>query len=796
MLTAIRQWVIRTMMKAKGETGIVKTLPKKDIVELNTQITAQRLMQNGVNPESLKNADQVENAIMAIERRNETMSIGEARGSGIKSADVFDLKGKKIKDTKNIMGGEELPPGDPDLPPPGSRGGPDDIAAPVQSAEESIKDMIEAENKKAIERLKQKMKKEQARSKRISGTLRRDNQLRGQTEEIGKPKLDEDEYEYYRELLDDEENMIVQGDETREQLEAMVKEAEDEMAYMKRLYDKGALDPPEDMAQGGRAGFANGTKAPSITLGPKEEPMGPRFETNDPGEAAKEIIKRLIRVEGAQIPLTEKGLLSLNIDNLDKQSLGGIIDLLGGELQFGVGRDKEGKGAGFTFRKQFADGGRTGYFLGSANPKGLGLLRQILKYMSKTGQELDKFQGVDFSALDMLRFSNPKRLNKLLEDVRGKVNVKEGIMGTDSVKAMQQADREKRKGITAGVLEFAKDTKARDDAIRRRVAEKAEYTIIPKMKRELMEGMGMSEEVAEKTARGMAEAAQNIRLTDEPPIITKEGLLQLENVLKNLETGGKKKRDLNADGGRIGFKDGMTRRTFLKIFGGLVSLPIIGKVIAPLKLTKGVSKVPIIKTDNVPGKPEWFDALVNKVIIEGDDVTKKFATADRQSIHQKTLDDGSVVRVTEDIDDGAVRVEYESEANTFADTVQLQYKKPLPDEGDPRPTARFDVAESGPVGRSYGPDDFEIDVDEVGGTSIRDLDSDVSKLKEYATGKKLTMKEIVEAKRRRDKALAISEDTNEAQLDAVMRRQGDADDSYYGDPDEFASGGIARMLGE
>jgi hypothetical protein len=89
--------------------------------------------------------------------------------------------------------------------------------------------------------------------------------------------------------------------------------------------------------------------------------------------------------------------------------------------------------------------------------------------------------------------------------------------------------------------------------------------------------------------------------------------------------------------------------------------------------------------------------------------------------------------------------------------------------------------------------DFEIDVDEVGGTSIRDLDSDVSKLKEYATGKKLTMKEIAEAKRRRDKALAISEDTDGAQLDAVTTRQGD----YVPEPaDDFSSGGIARLLGE
>jgi hypothetical protein len=253
-----------------------------------------------------------------------------------------------------------------------------------------------------------------------------------------------------------------------------------------------------------------------------------------------------------------------------------------------------------------------------------------------------------------------------------------------------------------------------------------------------------------------------------------------------------------AQGGiaRLGFKDGMTRRTFLKILGGAMSIPIIGKFLKPMKVGKTVTKVPMIKTDDVAGKPEWFDALVNKVIVEGDDVTKKFATGERQSIHQKTLDDGSVVRVTEDVDDGAIRVEYQSEKNVFGDDVQLQYKKPKPDEGDPRPTAEFTTAESGPVGRggrSPDGDDFEIDVDEVGGTSIRDLDSDVSKLKEYATGKKPTMTEIVQNKKRRDKAKAITEDP-EAQTDAVIRRQGEMLDV---DPDpDFASGGIARLLGE
>ena len=277
---------------------------------------------------------------------------------------------------------------------------------------------------------------------------------------------------------------------------------------------------------------------------------------------------------------------------------------------------------------------------------------------------------------------------------------------------------------------------------------------------------------------------------------------QLKKKLKAMNEEQKKKieeeaqeelrKDMKkADGGRIGFKEGMTRRTFLKLLGGLAAVPIVGKFLKPMKVGKTVTKVPMIKTDNVPGKPEWFDALVNKVIMEGDDVSKKFATAERQSVHQKTLNDGSVVRVTEDVDDGAIRVEYDSDANVFEDTVQLQYKKPLPDEGAPNPAAEFTTAESGPVGRRYGPDDYEIEVDEVGGSSIRDLDSDVSKLKEYATSKGPTMRELVQNIKRKDKAKRITNDP-EAQSDAVIARQGDVSGEDY----EYASGGIARMLGE
>jgi hypothetical protein len=269
-----------------------------------------------------------------------------------------------------------------------------------------------------------------------------------------------------------------------------------------------------------------------------------------------------------------------------------------------------------------------------------------------------------------------------------------------------------------------------------------------------------------------------------------------DDLINKIGSLQKKLRDDKAEGGimRLGLKEGsgMTRRTFLKFLAGAVSIPIIGKIFKPLKVGKTVTKVPIIKTADVPGKPEWFDQLVNKVILEGDDFTKKLATGERQVVHVKKLDEDTTVSVTQDMDNGVVRVEYDSPANTFEDTVQLQYKKPLPDEGAPNPAAEFEVAESGPVGRVQGPDDFYIDVDEVGGTSIKDLDSDVSKLKEYATGQKPSMKELVKNIERRKRARQITEDP-EAQSDAVIRRQGDYDPSDY---DDFASGGIARMLGE
>jgi hypothetical protein len=114
---------------------------------------------------------------------------------------------------------------------------------------------------------------------------------------------------------------------------------------------------PDKKADGGRAGFDNGG-APSIVLNPEERAMDKEFETSDVKEAIKEIIKRSIGpLDMAEIPLTEKGRLRFGFDSSGDKQISGGLDLLGGELNFGAGKGKQGRGVGFEFRKKFEKGG-------------------------------------------------------------------------------------------------------------------------------------------------------------------------------------------------------------------------------------------------------------------------------------------------------------------------------------------------------------------------------------------------------------------------------------------------------
>ena len=257
-------------------------------------------------------------------------------------------------------------------------------------------------------------------------------------------------------------------------------------------------------------------------------------------------------------------------------------------------------------------------------------------------------------------------------------------------------------------------------------------------------------------------------------------------------------RENFADGGRIGFK--MGRRAFLKALGaGIGGAAAIKTGIIGLGTKKAVTGAgEKIITAPVKGKPEWFDALVNKVIREGDDVTKQFSTKEREIVHKLDIDNLDDVRVTQDLDQGMIKVEYNSPNNMGEDTVELVFKsgRDQMDETTGKVADEFYAVEKEPraVG---GPEDADLEFDgENLVKSVDDLQSDTSKLKQIATGKKQTMSEFVNSKKKKDRVKSINEDQVE-QAEYLETKYGPYERYLSEDVDaDFASGGLAGMLGQ
>ena len=207
-MKAVLQWVLRTMMK--DQTGIVQTMPKKELGDFNVAMTAERLMRNGIEPNSLKNANQVENAINQIEAPKKQKTIGEARGiRSTKSAKVFDLEGKEIDPRSKIMGGKQ------------------------SETEAEIVARLNEENRKTVSKIKARQKMVDDAIDNVSpGFVKGDRKYNAQlvAEDLADKKFGKEFYD-----LDQKQQMDLYG------------EALDGLSV--------DLD---DFAQGGRAGFSNG----------------------------------------------------------------------------------------------------------------------------------------------------------------------------------------------------------------------------------------------------------------------------------------------------------------------------------------------------------------------------------------------------------------------------------------------------------------------------------------------------------------------------------------------------------
>ena len=154
---SIRNFAIKQLMK-RGDDGIMK-MPSQMKADFAEAMLTKQLIDAGIDPRTIKNEQQMINVLDGIDNMKKQMATKEK--TGITSAKIMDMEGKEIPKGSKIMGGKAV---DDDLPPPGSRGGKDDIAAPVQSAEKTLKNITEAElreklireNKEAVARIKNK----------------------------------------------------------------------------------------------------------------------------------------------------------------------------------------------------------------------------------------------------------------------------------------------------------------------------------------------------------------------------------------------------------------------------------------------------------------------------------------------------------------------------------------------------------------------------------------------------------------------------------------------------------------
>ena len=287
--------------------------------------------------------------------------------------------------------------------------------------------------------------------------------------------------------------------------------------------------------------------------------------------------------------------------------------------------------------------------------------------------------------------------------------------------------------------------------------------------------------------------------------------------------------DWAADGGRIGFGLGggfnAARRAFLKIMGGTAAGVGVAKsgLLGLLKSGKPVSKVltsvPI--KSGVDGMPVWFKPLVNKVIKEGDDVTKKYTTMDREIIHAAELPGSKTkIIVEQDLTTGNVIVDIGQGKHGFADghlgqPVRLEYKAAEDIMTGPDADDLWKVGERDPHVKTKvrdemtfdqkkhpnkKPEEFWVEEAEFTGGHPENIKfeessfnkfgehgSDFSEVEKFATGK---VKKVKPTKKK------LQTEFESGKAEADMERWADEDFASGGRVPLAEGGGIASMLGE
>jgi len=246
-----------------------------------------------------------------------------------------------------------------------------------------------------------------------------------------------------------------------------------------------------------------------------------------------------------------------------------------------------------------------------------------------------------------------------------------------------------------------------------------------------------------------------------------------------------------ASGGRAGFAGGgMGRRAFLKLMAALGATGVAAKSGLVSLLGKGKGKQVAKELTQVPIKqinemPTWFKPLVNRVIKEGEDVTKQNAFKDRMVVHKSQLPDSKTdIYVNQDLDSGDVWVDIGMEKHGFADgkfgqPVRLEYKaseviEPIKGKKGTKTKEEFNVEEA----EFTGGHPENVKFEEMSSNKFGKHESDFSEVEAFATGKN------------KKGARKVTESFDKMNEDIADRF------SNYPDPNDYADGGrVPRWMG-
>jgi len=168
-----------------------------------------------------------------------------------------------------------------------------------------------------------------------------------------------------------------------------------------------------------------------------------------------------------------------------------------------------------------------------------------------------------------------------------------------------------------------------------------------------------------------------------------------------------------AQGGRIGLKDGMDRRTFMKIMGGLATLPIFGKFFKGAKVaSKAAPVAEKVVGSTVVTPPPYFFKLAEKIKQLGKE--SKVKPQERMNEYNYRGKNGDEYTLTEDITTGDMQITKDKTGigsygdksfDTIEDRTVLEYKAPRKD---------VDVENRKGINESSEYDEYKVEFDQDG----------------------------------------------------------------------------------